>query len=80
MEVICCQSTDEAYLVLWGCNCFEGQYRKHGVDTSWNELRDSRLRPYHTFLRHYVLESLSFGGGEKEDDHWSIVDGVGSIC
>lgn len=74
--VICCRSTDEAYIDLWGEAHFQKQYTKHGVKTIWNWTRDSGLRPCPAYLRHCVLASW---GADGEEHPWSS-DGAGGRC
>ena len=80
MGVICRRSTDEAYVSLWGRDRFEGRYLKYGVEAIWGWSRDSGLRPCPAYLRHCVLASWNFGGGGRENDRWSDIDGAGGVC
>ena len=83
MGVICRQSTDEAYISLWGIDRFERRYLKYGVETIWGWPNDSGLRPCPAYMRHCVLASWNFGGGgeRKENDIWSDIDGgAGGVC
>jgi len=79
MGVICRRSTDEAYISLWGIDRFECRYLQYGVETIWGWPRDSGLRPCPAYLRHCVLASWNFGGGEERvNDIWSDIDGAGA--
>lgn len=59
--LLCCRSTDEAYLELWGRERFERNYVAHGVDTIWGWEPASGLRPCATYLRHCVLAAERAG-------------------
>lgn len=55
--VLCCRSTDENYLELWGQERFDKNYGKYKIETIWNWKEDSGLRPCGPYLRHCVLAS-----------------------
>lgn len=78
--VICCRSTDEAYISLWGEDHWKRQYLNFGVKTIWGWGKDSGLRPCATYLRHCVLASWNCGGGETNNDSSWSSDGSGGRC
>ena len=75
--VICCRSTDKAYITQWGQAHFEKQYLNYGVKTIWDWEKDSGLRPCPVYLKHCVL--ASWNCGKNKDGSWST-DGDGGLC
>lgn len=61
MGVLCCRSTDEKYIKLWGQFRFDENYGKYNVKTIWNWKTDSGLKPCGPYLRHCVLASRTMG-------------------
>ena len=59
--LLCCRSTDEAYIAAWGEERFERLYRSVGVPTIWGWKPDSGLRPCPVYLRHCVLAAEKLG-------------------
>ena len=61
MGVLCCRSTDETYIKLWGKERFDEHYGKYNIQTIWNWKEDSGLKPCGPYLRHCVLASKNMG-------------------
>ncbi|KAL1495878.1 hypothetical protein AB1Y20_014522 [Prymnesium parvum] len=59
--LLCCRSTDDAYIARWGEERFEQLYRRVGVPTIWGYAPDSGLRPCAVYLRHCVLAAQKMG-------------------
>lgn len=59
--LLCCRSTDEAYIELWGQERFDRLYRNAGLNTIWGYAPDSGLRPCPVYLRHCVLAAQKLG-------------------
>ena len=59
--ILCCRSTDEKYIKLWGQKRFDENYKKYNIDTIWNWGKDSGLRPCGPYLRHCVLAAKKMG-------------------
>ena len=59
--LLCCRSTDEAYVAKWGQPRFDELYRAHGVETIWGYAEDSGLRPCAVYLRHCALAAKALG-------------------
>ena len=50
--LLCCRSSDEAYIRTWGEERFARKWRDNGLDTIWNYTPDSGVRPCAVYLRH----------------------------
>lgn len=59
--ILCCRSTDENYIKLWGQARFDENYKKYNIDTIWNWKIDSDLKPCGPYLRHCVLAAKNMG-------------------
>eukprot|EP00966_Prymnesium_polylepis_P016721 385762-Prymnesium_polylepis.1 len=59
--LLCCRSTDEAYVAQWGEERFDRLYRSVGVPTIWGFAPDSGLRPCPVYLRHCALAAEKLG-------------------
>ena len=59
--LLCCRSTDEKFIGLWGQKRFDENYKKYNIDTIWNWKNDSGLKPCGPYLRHCVLASMKMG-------------------
>jgi hypothetical protein len=51
--LLCCASTDAAFVAQWGQQTFDRKYRAHGLETIWNYSGD--ILPCAVYLRHCVL-------------------------
>ena len=74
--LMCCRSTDEAYVELWGQERFDRLYKKHGLHTIWGHAPDSGLRPCPVYLRHCVLAAEKCGDAARDSflDETFLVD------
>eukprot|EP00908_Phaeocystis_cordata_P016818 Transcript_28135.p1 GENE.Transcript_28135~~Transcript_28135.p1 ORF type:complete len:237 (-),score=59.63 Transcript_28135:835-1515(-) len=61
MGLMCCRSTDEAYIRTWGEERFASKYRANGLQTIWGHAPDSGVRPCAVYLRHCVLAAERMG-------------------
>lgn len=59
--LMCCRSTDEAYIRTWGEERFIRKYRTNGLDTIWGYGPQSGVRPCAVYLRHCVLAAERTG-------------------
>ena len=79
--LLCCRSTDEAFVVAWGREKWERDYASHGIDTIWGWEPTSGLRPCAVYLRHCVLAAERLGGVAYESflDDTYLVDRTTTI-
>ena len=68
--LLCCRSSDEAYIRTWGEERFARKWRDNGLETIWNYTPDSGVRPCAVYLRHCVLAAERMG----EACHASFLD------
>ena len=59
--LLCCRSTDEAYIKQWGQERFDAFTAALPVKTIWGYAEDSGLRPCAVYLRHCCLAAQKLG-------------------
>lgn len=59
--LLCCRSSDEAYIARWGRERWDRDYASVGLSTIWGWQPDSGIRPCSTYLRHCVLAAQKLG-------------------
>jgi len=61
LGMLCCCSSDDAYIERWGAERFHRLYTEMGIRTIWDWPIDSGLRPCATYLRHCALAAEKLG-------------------
>ena len=59
--LLCCRSTDDAYIKQWGQERFDAFTHALPVKTIWGYAEDSGLRPCAVYLRHCCLAAQKLG-------------------
>lgn len=59
--ILCCRSTDDAYVTRWGYDRFHQKYISQGIHSIWGWEETSGLKPCLLYLRHCLLSSQKMG-------------------